>query len=174
MLSQHAQPPKTRCFPLCHLQLCNISPADLTRWAPWQQCMECTCCHQHPLLQTSQCFPLVFGHPAVFAQNWGSFPSRVLWNKPSEHCVPNGNIRRGNSMQEANYQPSSRFLSVFLALRLFCCPRLCIRHSPHGSLIYWQVQGPKGAPHHKAKHVLSSLHVPAGRWVSALHIIYFL
>lgn len=88
--------------------------------------------------------------------------------------VPNGNIRRGNSMQEANYQPSSRSLSVFLALRLFCCSRLCIRHSPHGSLIYWQVQGPKGAPHHKAKHVLSSLHVPAGRWVSALHIIYFL
>lgn len=76
--------------------------------------------------------------------------------------------------RQMSSQPSSCSLLLVLALRLFSCPRLCIRHSPHGSLIYWQVQGPKGAPHHKAKHVLSSLHVPAGRWVSALHIIYFL
>lgn len=77
-----------------------------------QQCMECTCCHQHPLLQTIQCFLLVFSHPAAFAQNWDSFPSRVLWKKPSENCVPNENTRRGNSMQEANVLTAFNSLSV--------------------------------------------------------------
>lgn len=56
--------------------------------------------------------PLYLSHPAVFAQNWGRFPSGVLWNKPSEHCVPNGNARRGNSMQEANVFAAFKLLPV--------------------------------------------------------------
>lgn len=63
-----SQPPKTPHVPLCHFQLCSISPAVY-------------------LLPPAPSSPDHSVFPLVFTQNWGSFPSGVLWNKPSALCA---------------------------------------------------------------------------------------